>query len=81
MRFRLRTLLIVLALGPPVLAGLWQQIGPLLFSRDESFTEIVVLSDELVFSENVAFYVCTVPSRPAEKAVQEQAKSTEEDEK
>jgi hypothetical protein len=23
MRFRLRTLLIVLALGPPVLAGLW----------------------------------------------------------
>ena len=31
MRFRLRTLMIVLALGPPVLAAMWPLIEPLMF--------------------------------------------------
>jgi len=34
MRYRLRTLLIVLALGPPVLAGAWFVLRPIILLRE-----------------------------------------------
>jgi hypothetical protein len=61
MRFRLRTLLIVLALGPPVLAGVWWKLSPL-FGYPLLVNALVVLWLSMVFSLGVAAWVMTTAS-------------------
>jgi hypothetical protein len=61
-------MLILLAVGPPLLAGGWMKFGALLFPGEETaFTEVTLLPEEdFIFSEQVAFYVCRVPSQGAQ---------------
>jgi len=69
MRFRLRTLLIVLALGPPVLAAVWWKLSPLL-GYPLLVNTLVVLWLSILFGLMVAAWILTTASNTQSRMTQ-----------